>query len=321
MPHRSGVLDHRGLPGGRRRRWWLLRGRHVDSARASLKIGLAVATLACLLQMVAADSTARGVSRNQPTKLAALEGLASSRKEAPMGVAGVVSWKRDAEGQIVGVEESAVRVPGMLSVLVSGDFLHPAEASETEVKGLAELPPDEFLRRRHPGASDEELVKLRPQYWPNVPVVFQTYHLMISIGVALVGIALLACWLWRTGKLWDTTSKWVRAFLWLLVLTPVLAEVATQAGWYTAEMGRQPWVVYEVLKTSDAASVVVKAPQVLRSIILFGVVYLLLGVLFFGLLMRMIRKGPAAEAAGTGLPETWRPLSLKAGRQTEGKAP
>jgi cytochrome d ubiquinol oxidase subunit I len=252
--------------------WWLLRGRHTDSARASFKIGLAIATLACLLQMIAADSTARGVSRNQPTKLAALEGVAASQKEAPMGVVGVVSWKRDSEGQIVGIEESAIRVPGLLSILVSGDFLHPLEGSKTEVKGLAQLPSDEFLRRRHPGASDEELAKIRPRYWPNVPVVFQTYHLMISIGVARVGIALLGCLLWRTGKLWDTQSKWVRAFLWLLVLTPVLSQVATQAGWFTAEMGRQPWVVYEVLKTSDAASVVVKAPQVLRSIILFSVV-------------------------------------------------
>jgi cytochrome d ubiquinol oxidase subunit I len=301
--------------------WWLLRGRHVDAARASLKIGLAVAALACGLQMVAADSTARGVSRNQPTKLAALEGLGASRTEAPMGVVGVVGWKRDAEGRIVGVDESAVRIPGLLSILVSGDFLHPVAASETEVKGLAELPPDEFLRRRHPGASDEDLAKLRPRYWPNVPVVFQTYHLMITLGVALVGVALLACLLWRTGKLWDTRSKPVRAFLWLLVLTPVLAEVATLAGWYTAEMGRQPWVVYQVLKTSDAASVVVKAPQVLGSIILFSLVYLLLGALFFSLLIRMVREGPTTEAVGADLPETWQPLSLKAGRQTEGQAP
>jgi cytochrome d ubiquinol oxidase subunit I len=301
--------------------WWLLRGRHVDFARTSLKIGLTVAALACVLQMFAADSTARGVSRNQPTKLAALEGLGTSRKEAPMGVVGVVGWKRDAEGKIVGVEESAVRIPGLLSILVSGDLLHPAEASETEVKGLAELPSDEFLRRRHPGATDEVLTTLRPHYWPDVPVVFQTYHLMIGLGVALVGVALLACLLWRTGKLWDTRSKYVRAFLWLLVLTPVLAEIATQAGWYTAEMGRQPWVVYQVLKTGDAASVVVKPPQVLGSIILFSVVYLLLAVLFISLLIRMVRKGPATEAAGKDLPETWQPLSLKAGRQTEGSAP
>ena len=298
--------------------WWLLRGRHMDLARGSLKIGVAVATLACLLQMVAADSTARGVSRDQPTKLAAMEGLGASRKEAPMGVVGVVRWKRDAGGQIVGVEENAIRIPSLLSILVSGDFLHPVEASETEVKGLAELPPDGFLLRRYPGASAEELAKVRPQYWPNVPVLFQTYHLMISLGVALVGIALLACVLWWTGKLWDTRLRFVRAFLWLLVLTPVLAEIAVQAGWFTTEMGRQPWVVYQVLKTSDAASLVVKPPQALSSITLFSMVYLLLTVLFFRLFIRMVRKGPTTEAGGRDLPETWQPLSLKSGRQTGG---
>jgi cytochrome d ubiquinol oxidase subunit I len=301
--------------------WWLLRGRHVESARASLKIGLVVATIACLLQMKSADSTARGVAQFQPTQLAAFEGLAASRKEAPMGVVGVVGWKRDAEGEIVGVEESAIRIPGLLSILVSGDFLHPVQASETEVKGLADLPSDEFLRRRHPDASDAELAKLRPQYWPNVPIVFQTYHLMIGIGTALVAIVLLACVLWWTGKLWDTNSRFCRAFLWLLVLTPVLAQIATLAGWYTAEMGRQPWIVYEVLQTGDAVSAVVKPSQVLSSIIMFCVVYLLLGALFFSLLFRMFRKGPTSEAAEAKLPQTWQPLSLKAGRQTEGEAP
>ncbi len=107
----------------------------MESARASLKIGIAVATVACLLQMVAADSTVRGVSRNQPTKLAALEGLAQSQKGAPLGIVGWVSWKRDAEGRIIGVEDNAIRVPGLLSILVSGDFLHPVKASETEVTG------------------------------------------------------------------------------------------------------------------------------------------------------------------------------------------
>jgi cytochrome d ubiquinol oxidase subunit I len=219
---------------------------------------------------------------------------------------------------VVGVEEHAVRIPGLLSVLVSGDFVHPFRASETKVQGLAELPSDEFLRRRHPGASDEELALLRPEYWPNAPVVFQTYHLMIAIGVALVGIALLGCVLWWKGRLWDTQSRPIRVFLGVLVLTPFLAQIATQAGWFTAEMGRQPWVVYQVLKTGDAMSAVVKAPQVLSSILMFFVVYLLLTVLFLTLLARMIRKGPTAEDVGKNLPEGWAALSLKSQRQTEG---
>ena len=297
--------------------WWLLRGRHVDYARASLKIAIAVAAIACVLQMVEGDSTARGVALNQPTKLAALEGLDQTRKEAPLGIVGWVSWKRDADGQIIGVAEKSLHVPGMLSILVSGDFLHPGKASETEVKGLAELPPDGLLRARHPGVSDADLAKLRPKYWPNAPVLFQTYHLMIGLGVLLTLSALLGCWLWKTGKLWDTQSKFIRTFLGLLVLCPFMAQVATQAGWFTAEMGRQPWIVYQVLKTGDAVSAVVRAPQVLVSIILFFIIYLLLTALFVSLLARKVHHGPNPADGVTPLPETWKPLSLRAERQTE----
>ncbi|MCX5737775.1 MAG: cytochrome ubiquinol oxidase subunit I, partial [Proteobacteria bacterium] len=190
-------------------------------------------------------------------------------------------------------------------------------ASETVVQGLAQLPSDAFLRTRHPGASDEELAKLRPAYWPNAPVVFQTYHLMIAIGVALLGIALLGCLLWRTGRLWDTQSRLTRAFLGVLVATPVLAHIATQAGWFTAEMGRQPWIVYQVLQTRDAVSAVVRAPQVLFSIVLFVAIYALLGSLFVTLFVRLVRQCPAAVEAGEAGAAGWQPLSLKAKRHTK----
>jgi cytochrome d ubiquinol oxidase subunit I len=298
--------------------WWLLRGRHTVSARASLKIGLVVATLACLLQMVAGDATARGVARRQPTKLAAMEGLPETRTNAGLSIVGLVRWKRDDAGQIVGVEEYTIRMPGLLSILVSGDFAQPLKARETEVQGLAQLPSDDFLRRRHPAATDVELARLRPKYWPNVPVVFQTYHLMIALGVTLTGLALFGCLLWARGKLHEPRSRLLRVFFWSLLLTPLMSEVACQAGWFTAEMGRQPWIVYEVLKTPDGTSAIVKGPQVLRSIVLFFIVYLLLTVLFLTLLFRLIRKGPTGAASDTGLPETWEPLALKAGRQTEG---
>ncbi len=298
--------------------WWLLRNRHVESARGSLRIGLAVATVACVLQMLAGDSTARGVANHQPTKLAALEGLEQSRKEAPLGIVGWAQWKRGTDGQIIGVEVESLHVPGMLSILVSGDFLHPLKASETEVKGLAELPSTELLRSRHPGASDAELAKLRPKYWPNVPVLFQTYHLMIGLGVGMTTIALFACWCWWKGWLYNTQSRPMRAFLLLLVLCPFMAQIATQAGWFTAEMGRQPWVVYEVLKTGDAVSAAVHAPQVLRSIIMFLMIYLLLTVLFVSLLARKIKQGPtpADESPGDPPPGGFKWLSMRSRRQT-----
>ncbi|MGH7131596.1 MAG: cytochrome ubiquinol oxidase subunit I [Phycisphaerales bacterium] len=302
--------------------WWLLRGKHTDSARASIKIGIVVATIACLLQLVAADSTARGVARYQPTKLAAMEGLATTRTDASLSLVGIVTWKRDAEGNIIGIEEHSLRVPDLLSILVSGDFLHPASAAKTEVKGLADLPSDEFLRKRHPGATDAELAKIRPNYWPHVPAVFQTYHIMIGIGSALVVIALLACVLWKTGKLWNSQSRFVRLFLIVLAATPILAQIATQAGWFTAEMGRQPWIVYEVLKTGEAVSPILKPSQVIASIIQFTLIYVLLTFLFVMLLARKIRHGPdpvdPAAHEHRALPEKFVPLSTKVESQTQG---
>jgi cytochrome bd ubiquinol oxidase subunit I len=298
--------------------WWLLRNRHIESARASLKIGLTIATGACLLQMVAGDSTARGVAIDQPTKLAALEGLQETQEAAPLSIVGWANWRRDTAGEIIGVEKTSISVPGMLSILVSGEFLHPVKATKTVVSGLAQLPTDEFLRARHPGASEAELVKLRTHYWPNSPLLFQAYHLMVALGVLMTLAALLGCWGWKTGKLWDTQAKSVRAFLGLLVACPFLAHIATQAGWFTAEMGRQPWVVYEVLKTSDGVSASLRPPQVLFSTILFLCIYLLLTVLFVSLLAQKLKQGPTPVARGEKLLETWTMLSLRAGRQTKG---
>ena len=97
-----------------------------------------------------------------------------------------------------------------------------------------------------------------------------------------------------------------------------LAQICTQAGWFTAEMGRQPWVVYEVLKTGEAVSAVVKAPQVLTSIILFTLIYIFLTFLFLSLLKHKIAKGPEHVEAVKNLPEKWQPLSLKGEDELKG---
>lgn len=298
--------------------WWLLRRRHIESARVTLKIGLSIATVACFLQLIAADSTARGVARNQPTKFASMEGLWETTSEAGLSLGGLVLWKRDAEGKIVGIDERAVRIPGMLSILVSGDFLNPKEAARTPVRGLRDLPPDEMLRRRHPDASAEELARIRPRYWPNVPVVFQTYHLMVALGMTLTGLAVGGCVLWLTGRIWNVERRWVRWFLAMLAMSPLLAEIATQAGWMTAELGRQPWIVYEVLLTADASTPVVSGRQVLTTIIAFFLVYSALTVLFLGQLARLIRTGPSPADRVVGPQTEADLLSLKAGRQTQG---
>jgi cytochrome d ubiquinol oxidase subunit I len=110
---------------------------------------------------------------------------------------------------------------------------------------------------------------------------------MITIGMLLIGLSLLAAWFWWRGKLFD--QRWLmKAFVWAVVLP----QVANEAGWFTAEMGRQPWVVYGLLRTGDAFSRTVSANQILTSLILFTIVYIVLFILFMYLLTHKIQHGP-----------------------------
>jgi cytochrome d ubiquinol oxidase subunit I len=303
--------------------YYLLRRKHVAFAKASMKIALIVASISALLQLWSADSTARGVAENQPTKFAAMEGLTDSTTDAPLGLGGIVSWERDAEGNRVGINETAVKIPGLLSILVSGDFLNPGKGLQTEVKGLNDLPSDAFLQRRYPDKTPAQIADVRPEYWPNVPVVFQTYHIMIACWGGIALVAFLGLFLWWRGKLWQPEhSRFIRFFLWLCILSIFLPQIASQAGWFTAEMGRQPWLVYEILKTSEALSEVVRANQVLTSLILFGLIYFLLFLIFLYSLNSKIQHGPSEDLTGAELPEKWRPLSMKGGRMEDvGKSP
>ena len=161
------------------------------------------------------------------------------------------------------------------------------------------------------------MATIRPEYWPNVPVVFQTYHIMIAGGRALLGISILAFILMKTGYLWKLKSKPIRLFLWVLVISVFIPQIANQMGWYTAEMGRQPWVVYNILKTSEGLSNAVSANQVLSSLILFAMIYTLLFASFILLLHHKIKHGPRKEESIEILPERWRPITLKKGHQTQ----
>jgi cytochrome d ubiquinol oxidase subunit I len=140
---------------------------------------------------------------------------------------------------------------------------------------------------------------------------------MIALGTALTGLSLVSCLLWATGQLWDTRSRFTRAILALLVLSPLLAQVATQAGWFTAEMGRQPWIVYEILLTKEAFSASVSALQVLTSILLFLLIYLLLSILFVSQLLQIIRRGPRSVESAAQKPGAREFPSLKSGRHTK----
>ncbi|WP_333819331.1 cytochrome ubiquinol oxidase subunit I [Ohtaekwangia sp.] len=232
--------------------WYLLKGKYIELSKASFKIGLSVAIVASLLQLFTGHKSADVVAHYQPAKLAAMEGHFDSLKAADMYLFGWVNKKTQTT--------TGVAIPGGLSLLVHGDINAP-------IPGLNSIPEDE-----RPGA---------------VNFVFQTYHLMISIGMALIALSIYTAFLWWRGRLFE--KRWL---LWIFVWAVLLPQIGNQVGWYTAEVGRQPWVVYKLLRTSDALSEAVTANQVVFSLILFTFVYLLLFALFIYLLNKKITHGP-----------------------------
>jgi len=246
--------------------FYLLKGRHRDVAISSMKLALALAVFASTAQLISGHSSANVVAEHQPAKLAAFEGLYKTQTGAPGYVFG---WVDEENERVVGPG-----IPGLLSWLVGFD-------TATEVTGL-----DQFA----------------PEDRPPVQAVFQFFHLMVAIGTALIAISWIALGLSLNGALF-TAKGWIsRGFLWLLVFAVLLPQIANQAGWFAAEIGRQPWIVYNELRTSDGLSSpdVVSAEHVLTSLALFGVIYSMLFVLFIYLLDRKIRKGPQAGTVSEG---------------------
>lgn len=249
--------------------YYLLKNQFVDFARRSMKVGLIVASISIVLQCFSGDSSADVVVKNQPVKLAAMEGLFNTQSRAPLSLIGWVDVKNQ--------KKHAIEIPGLLSFLAHEDINKP-------VTGLNDFP---------------------KQDWPKVGVVFQMYHLMLAMAGVIFLVCAIALYLWFRKKLFEDHSLSVRFFLWILVFSVVCPQIANQAGWYTAEMGRQPWIVYGLLRTSEGLSKAVKAEQVLASIIMFGFVYLLLFALFVFLLHKKIVHGPSSEELGEKIPEGW----------------
>ncbi len=231
--------------------FYILKKRHEDFAKKSLKIGLIVAAVSVILQLISADSTGRQVAKYQPIKLAAFEGVYQTTAATPAFAFGIVHPKEQ--------KVSGFSVPGLLSFLIYHNF---SEA----VPGLDQYP---------------------KELWPNVPVVFQLYHGMIAMWGFMFITVVMALYAWWRKKL--SKSRWT---LRLMIISVIFPQLANQLGWYSAEMGRQPWVVYGLLKTAEAASPSVARGQVIASIVLFSFIYFLLFVLFIYLLDKKIRTGP-----------------------------
>ncbi len=231
--------------------WYLLKGKNIEFARKSLKVGLTVALVSTLWQAVTGHKSAQGLEKNQPAKLAAFEGLYQTTSNAPLVLLG---WPDEKNGKVIGIT-----APGMLSFLTHNDF-------HTPVIGLNEFKPED-----------------RPPVTPS----FLFFHAMVGIGFTLIAVAALGFLCFRKGTLHE--RRWL---LWILVFSVLGPQLANQLGWFAAEVGRQPWIVYGLMRTPAGLSAVVKANVVLSSLVLFTLIYSLLFAVFIYLLNDKIRHGP-----------------------------
>ena len=234
--------------------FYLLKNKFKSFARFSLKVGLIVAALSGILQLVLGHYSARIAANYQPAKMAAFEGLYKTTKGASLGLLGFADTKNE---RVIGIE-----VPKMLSFLLFDDL-------NAEVVGLDQFPKKD---------------------WPNVAVLYQTYHMMILMWGLMFVTSFLALWYWWKGTLFE--KKWMLRWM---VFSVVFPQIGNQVGWVSAEMGRYPWIVQGLLRISDGLSKSVTAEQVLGSIIMFGVVYFFLFMLFVYLLNEKIQHGPSEE--------------------------
>jgi cytochrome d ubiquinol oxidase subunit I len=238
--------------------WYVLKNRHIVFAQRTIKISLIYAAVCSLLMLVSGHYQADAVARNQPAKLAAFEGHYKTGTGGTMLYAFGVPSDKDEEVKF------GLGAPGMLSFLIYNNFTTP-------VRGL-----DQF----------------KPEDRPPVFIPFQTYHLMVALGMAFIGFTLLGLVFLKLGILYE--QKWL---LWIYVFSSLGGYAANEAGWIAAEVGRQPWVVYGLLRTKDAVSKAVVSEQVISSMILFGVVYGFLFFVWVWIMNHRIQAGPPDAVA------------------------
>jgi cytochrome d ubiquinol oxidase subunit I len=236
--------------------WYVLHDRHRWFSERSFKAGLVVLALGSWSALLSGHQAGETVAEYQPAKLAAYEGHFHS-EPAPLWLFGVP----DTETMEV---RWGLAVPGGLSLLVHMDPSHT-------MPGLEETPRED---------------------WPNVDLVFQTYHGMLTIGVFFLASTTGAFGLWATGRLFR-----YRAVMWVFVGAVLPAYLGNQLGWISVEVGRQPWIVHGMLRTDEALSEMVTAEMVATSIVMFGTVYLLLFVVWWWVLNGKIQHGPESPAA------------------------
>ena len=239
--------------------YYLLAGEHTHHARLYVRTGVMVGLIASLLQLwPTGDAEGVQVTQDQPVKLAAMEGLFHTTPGAGIVLVG----QPNMQSQTI---DNAIEVPDALSFLTY-------RAWTAQVSGLDAFPQDA---------------------WPDtIPLLYYSYHIMVGLGtlfIAVMGICALL--LWRN-RLWDT--RWA---LWMLLLATPFPFVANTAGWMTAELGRQPWLAYELIRTSDGSSPLVSGGNILFTTLGFAGMYTIMSLLYVVVLAKEVAHGPQAEAA------------------------
>jgi len=232
--------------------WYLLKRRDVEYAKLMLKGSLTIFIITSFLQFGTGHMHAVQVAKTQPVKMAAIEGLWETTNGAGLSLFGLPDESKK-------TTHFDIRIPKLLSLMI---YFNP----DATVQGL-----NDFEVELH----------------PPVAITSQTYRIMIALGSLFALISLIAIILIVRKKIYE--ADW---FLKILLFAIPLPLISNEMGWMVAEIGRQPWAVYGVLKTADAASVVVPAWQILATIIMFTILYLILFVFFIKFLTGIIKKGP-----------------------------
>jgi cytochrome d ubiquinol oxidase subunit I len=248
--------------------FYVLENRFPEHGQIFLRVGVIAGMISCITQIFpTGDLHGRYMAKQQPAAVAAMEGLFTSQKGAPL----VLMGQPNEEKQTI---DNPLVVNDVLSFLIYG-------TTRAEVQGLDQVPRDQ---------------------WPSpLPLLFYSYHIMAGLGTYFVAVMVLAAFLLWRGKLFR--ARWI---LWALMLSFPLPYIANTAGWMTAEIGRQPWVVYGLIRTSEGYSKYVSTGNSLFTLLGFMGLYCVLSVLFIVLVYRIISKGPAIElsSAPKGVPMT-----------------
>ncbi|MGN8059466.1 cytochrome ubiquinol oxidase subunit I [Pedobacter sp. 22163] len=228
----------------------ILRNRNKEFHLKAFKIAATFACIGALLQPLSGDISAKDVATRQPAKLAAMEALYKTEKPAPLLIGGIVNEKDK-------TVKGAIEIPGALSFLAHGDF-------SAEVKGLDQIPENEH---------------------PPVAITHYAFQIMVGIGTLLLLVSLTYFFtLFKKKPL--TEKRWL---LKLFVVAIPLGYIALEAGWVVTEVGRQPWIIYGIMRTKDA---VTPMPGIAYSFYIFSAIYVSLSLIVTFLLYRQIKMVP-----------------------------